>query len=231
MDNTKKTGISTTRRLTETAIMIAVATVLSYITPYSLPMGGTVTLFSQVPIIVIGYRYNFKWGAFTGIIYGLLQMLLQGLGNFAYVKGFASYLILILFDYVLAYMSLGVFAAVFRKMKYHTIGICLGATLACVARFLCHFISGVTIWKEYAEGWDSIWAYSAAYNGSYMVMEWLSTLLGVIVLSMLFDFTKENLRKKKYTAEEMIVDDGEFDIEEAKKAKEEDDRENNQFTF
>ena len=230
MSENKNSTINTTRRLTETAIMIAVATVLSYITPYNLPMGGSATLFAQVPIVVIGYRYNFKWGAFTGILYGVLQMLLQGLGNFSYVKGFASYLILILFDYVLAFMSLGLFAALFRKMKYHTIGICLGATVGSALRFLCHFISGVTIWQEYA-GDQPVWIYSLAYNGSYMLVEWLSTVLGVIVLSMLFDFTKPDLKKKRYRIGKEIEDDGEFDLEEAKREKEKDDLENNQFKF
>jgi thiamine transporter len=78
-------------------------------------MGGSITLFSQVPIIIIGYRYGAKWGISTGIIYGILQMLLQGLGNFAYVKGFVAYLILILADYVLAFMSLGLGGAMFKK--------------------------------------------------------------------------------------------------------------------
>ena len=224
-------SITKTRRLTETAIMIAVATILSYITPYALPMGGSVTLFSQVPIVVIGYRYGAKWGTFTGILFGLLQMLLQGLGNFSYVNGFASYLILILFDYVLAFMALGLGAAFFRKMKYHTIGIVLGAVVASALRFLCHFISGVTIWGEYANGWKNVWAYSFAYNGSYMLVEMTITVFAVIVLSMLLDFTKPNLKKKRYKIGKEIEDDGEFNLEEAIKEKEKDDLENNQFKF
>ena len=79
----QQTSIKATRRLTETAIMIALATGLSYVTIFKLPMGGSITLFSQVPIMIIGYRYGWKWGACTGVIHGILQMLLQGLGNFA----------------------------------------------------------------------------------------------------------------------------------------------------
>lgn len=190
-------SIKTTRRLTETAIMIAVATVLSYITIYNLPMGGSITLFSQIPIVIIGYRYGFKWGAFSGILYGLLQMLLQGLTNFSYVKGISGYLILIFFDYVLAFMALGVGGAIFRKLKYHTVGLMLGGMLASLLRFLCHFISGVTIWGDYAEGWKSVWAYSLAYNGSYMAVECFTTVVAAIVLSMLFDFTRTDLKKVK----------------------------------
>ena len=71
--------------------MIALATVLSYVKVFEAPMGGSITAFSQVPIIIIGYRLGLKWGLFTGVVHGILQMLLQGLGNFAYVQGIGSF--------------------------------------------------------------------------------------------------------------------------------------------
>ncbi len=190
--------IKNTRRLTETAIMLALATGLSYIKFLELPMGGTVTLFSQVPIILIGYRYGAKWGISTGIIYGLLQMLLQGLGNFAYVKGIFAYLILILADYVIAFMCLGLGGAMFKRtVKNQTLALGLGAFAASLLRFLCHFISGVTIWGEYASGWKSVWIYSFTYNGSYMAVEAALSVVVVVVLSFALDFTKPNLIRKK----------------------------------
>jgi len=189
--------IKNTRRLTETAIMLALATGLSYIKFLELPMGGTVTLFSQVPIILIGYRYGAKWGISTGVIYGLLQMLLQGLGNFAYVKGIFAYLILILADYIVAFMCLGLGGAIFKKaVKNQTLALGLGAFTASFLRFLCHFISGVTIWGEYASGWKSVWIYSFTYNGSYMAVEAALSVIVVVVLSFALDFTKPNLIRK-----------------------------------
>lgn len=194
----EKSSINMTRRLTETAIMLALAVALSYVTIFSLPMGGTVTLFSQVPIIIIGYRYGAKWGLTTGVIYGLLQMLLQGLGNFAYVKGIASYLILILADYLLAFMVLGIGGAMFKKIvPNQPAALALGALVASLLRFLCHFTSGVTIWGEYADGWKSVWAYSAGYNGSYMAAEAAISIVGVVLLSLVLDFSKENLIRKR----------------------------------
>ena len=194
--------INTTRKLTETAIMLALAVLLSYVTVFQAPMGGSITAFSQVPIVLIGYRYGFKWGAGTGVIYGVLEMLLQGLGNFAYVKGFAAYLILILADYVLAFMVLGIGGAIFRKViKNQTIALALGGAVASLLRFICHFISGVTIWGEYADGWKSVWAYSFGYNGFYMLFEGILTVIGVVVLSLVLDFNSTNLiRKKKVKA-------------------------------
>lgn len=194
--------INTTRKLTETAIMLALAVLLSYVTVFQAPMGGSITAFSQVPIVLIGYRYGLKWGAGTGVIYGVLEMLLQGLGNFAYVKGFAAYLILILADYVVAFACLGIGGALFRKViKNQTLALALGGAVASLLRFVCHFISGVTIWGEYADGWKSVWAYSFGYNGYYMLFEGILTVIGVVVLSLVLDFNSTNLiRKKKVKA-------------------------------
>ena len=187
-----------TRRLTETAIMIALAVALSYVQIFSLPMGGSVTLFSQVPIIIIGYRYGWKWGCVTGVIYGLLEMLLQGLGNFSYVKGIGAYLILIFAGYVVAFMVLGRGGGLFKKVvSNHSVALGLGALVAAALRFLCHFISGVTIWGEYADGWKSVWVYSLGYNGSYMAAEAAISVIGVVLLSLVLDFNKTDLKKKK----------------------------------
>lgn len=197
MAETTASSIKNTRKLTETAIMLALAVALSYVKIFDLPMGGSVTLFSQVPIIIIGYRYGWKWGVSTGVLYGVLEMLLQGLGNFAYVKGVGAYLILILADYVLAFMSLGLGGALFRKLKNQTVALGVGAFVASALRFLCHFVSGITIWGEYADGWKSVWGYSAAYNGSYMAAEAAITVVGVVLLSLVLDFSATDLKKKK----------------------------------
>lgn len=193
-----KSSINMTRRLTETAIMIALAVALSYVQIFSLPMGGSVTLFSQVPIIIIGYRYGWKWGCVTGVIYGLLEMLLQGLGNFSYVKGIGAYLILIFADYVVAFMVLGLGGGLFKKVvSNQSVALGLGALVASALRFLCHFISGVTIWGEYADGWKSVWVYSLGYNGSYMAAEAAISIIGVVLLSLVLDFNKTDLKKRK----------------------------------
>lgn len=195
------TQISKTQKITETAIMIALATLLSYVTIFTAPMGGSITAFSQVPIVIIGYRYGFKWGAGTGVIHGILQMLLQGLGNFAYVKGIGAYIILIFADYVVAFACLGIGGALFKKaVKNQTLALALGGAFASLFRFICHFISGVTIWGEYADGWQSVWAYSFGYNGFYMLFEGIITVVGVVVLSLVLDFNSPTLIRKRKKA-------------------------------
>ena len=189
---------SKTRKLVEAAVMVALATVLSYVKIFEAPMGGSITAFSQVPIILIGYRYGLKWGAFTGVVHGLLQMLLQGLGNFAYVKGLPSYLVLIVFDYLLAFAVLGIGGAMFAKVvKSQPVSVAMGAVLASALRFVCHFVSGVTIWGEYADGWKSVWGYSFGYNGFYMLFEGIISVVAVVALAVVLDLKSQSLLRKK----------------------------------
>lgn len=177
--------------------MLALATALSYVTVYALPMGGSTTAFSQVPIVVIGYRHGYKWGLGTGMVYGILQMLLQGLGNFAYVNGITAYLILILMDYLLAFMSLGLGGALFSRHK-SAISVGVAAAVGSALRFICHFVSGVTIWGDYAGGWQNVWIYSLTYNGSYMLAECIITVVGAIALAVILDLKAKNLRRKAH---------------------------------
>ena len=67
---------SKTRTLVECALMIALGTVLANIKIYELANGGSVTLFSMLPFILISFRHGVKWGLFTGFVNSLLQMLL-----------------------------------------------------------------------------------------------------------------------------------------------------------
>lgn len=189
--------ISKTQRMTECAVMLALATALSYVTVYTLPMGGSITAFSQVPIVVIGYRHGYKWGLGTGLVYGILQMFLQGLGNFAYVSGITAYLILILMDYLLAFMSLGLGGALFSRHN-SAISVGVAATVGSALRFICHFVSGVTIWGDYAGGWQNVWIYSLTYNGSYMLAECIITIVGATALAVILDLKAKNLRCKAH---------------------------------
>ena len=74
MEQTRKQKLNT-ERLTVSAIMIALASVLSLFTPLALPQGGGITIMSMLPIILISYRYGLKWGTATAFIYSVIQLL------------------------------------------------------------------------------------------------------------------------------------------------------------
>lgn len=190
---TKKQKI---RRLAETAVMLALATILSELAVIKLPYGGSVTFFSQVPMIAISYRYGIKWGAFAGVVSGVIQMLL-GLGNFSYVSGIVAYLILIFADYIIAFGSLG-FGGMFRnKIKNPAVSLALGGAIVTIIRFICHFISGVTIWGDYTNGsMGAVW-YSLTYNGSYMLPELIITIVGCVVIGCMFELKNEEIKVRK----------------------------------
>lgn len=184
--------ISSVQKLAECAIMLALAVVLNEFTPIKLPFGGAVTFFSQLPIVVISYRHGLRWGLLTGLAMGVIEMLF-GLENFSYVTGIAAYLILIFADYVIAFSALGL-GGVFRKtIKNQALSLAAGGALVSVIRFLCHFISGVTIWGGYAED-TPVAIYSLTYNGSYMLPELIITVIGALVLGSLIDFRSARLR-------------------------------------
>lgn len=189
---TENKRISSIQKLAECAIMLALAVVLNEFTPIKLPFGGAVTFFSQLPIVVISYRHGLRWGLLTGLAMGVIEMLF-GLENFSYVTGIAAYLILIFADYVIAFSALGL-GGVFRKtIKNQALSLAAGGALVSVIRFLCHFISGVTIWGGYAED-TPVAIYSLTYNGSYMLPELIITVIGALVLGSLIDFRSARLR-------------------------------------
>ena len=67
-----------TRTLVECALMIAIGTVLSNIKFFTLPNGGSITLLSMLPFVLVSFRHGVKWGLFTGFVNGCLQILLGG---------------------------------------------------------------------------------------------------------------------------------------------------------
>ena len=68
-----------TKRLTESAMLIAMAVVLELVGKMifpPMPFGGQLTLVSMLPIVLISYRHGVKWGLVSGFAYSLVQMAL-----------------------------------------------------------------------------------------------------------------------------------------------------------
>lgn len=193
MTLTKKEKI---RRLVESALMLALSTLLAEFAIIKFPFGGSVTIFSQVPMVVISYRYGIKWGSFAGLCMGVIQMLF-GIGNFAYVSGVFAYLILIFADYIIAFGALGLGGMFKNKIKNPVAALALGGGVVSVIRFVCHFISGVTIWGDYTDGAQAVWEYSLTYNAGYMVPELIITVVGCVVLASIFDLSSKEIKVKR----------------------------------
>ena len=57
------------KRLVTTAMLLAIAVILSLIKVFELPFGGSVTAASMMPVILIAYIYGIKWGIFSAFVY------------------------------------------------------------------------------------------------------------------------------------------------------------------
>ncbi|MBQ8083729.1 MAG: energy-coupled thiamine transporter ThiT [Clostridia bacterium] len=163
------------------AVMVALATVLSVIPVMQLPFGGSVTLFSQVPILTVSWLLGVPWGLASGLAYAILQILVGGIGNFSYVQGILAYIILVFADYLVPFTFLG-FGGMFKRViKNPYVAASVGTLLVCFVRFISHFVSGATIWTEYAPDTavKAVLAYSASYNASYMIPETIISVVGI----------------------------------------------------
>lgn len=169
---------SKTRILVEGAMLIAMATILSYLKFYELPQGGSITL-EMLPLVVMGLRHGTKWGCLTGFVHGLLQMIL-GFSNVMYCSTLLAQIGCILLDYLLAFTVLGLAPAFKSLVKGNPFAGCIVGTV-CVGllRFLCSFLSGWLLWGSYApEGMGAV-VYSLTYNGSYMIPDII--ILAIII--------------------------------------------------
>ena len=155
------------RALCEGAILIALAEILGFLPLYKFPWGGSVD-FAMLPVLLFCCRWGFGPGMLVSTAHAILQTLFEG----GIAIGWES----IIGDFLLAYAVLGI-AGLFRGKFY------LGAAVACVARFLVHYVVGATIWAAYMpENFFGMtmttpWLYSALYNGAYMLPDLLLVMI------------------------------------------------------
>ena len=157
-----------TRRLTVSAVMLALATVLAMvcaIIPFlNLPFGGGFTVASMLPIVIIAYMYGVKWGFFVSFTYSVIQIVMDlylGKGGSTIMAlfmpdsddymGIVAAVSILVIDYIIAYTALCL-GGVFRKrIKSKTAAIVAGVILALGVRYICHIVSGYIFYGAWAE--------------------------------------------------------------------------------
>jgi thiamine transporter len=167
--------------LCQSAIFIALATILSFLPVYEMPMGGSVTLASMLPILFIGVKFGPKWGLGSAFVYALIQLgqaLVKG-NVFIYCVGATAVIICVLFDYIVPFSILGFsfFASAKKDKSVSLVRTLIVFGIIIFVRFLCHFITGMTIWGQWDDGFLGAFIYSVSYNGSYMLPELILTLV------------------------------------------------------
>ncbi len=148
--------------LVESAVMIALAAVLEWVSKMiipEMPFGGQITIVSMLPVVLVGWKYGIGKGLVTGIIYSFVQMALgvktiSGMvlpSSEDYLGSVGNVILMFIFDYILAYTVLGL-AAMFKKVvKNDSISLPLGAFTVLLLRYLCHIVSGYILFGAWAE--------------------------------------------------------------------------------
>ncbi len=173
--------------MTECGMMIALSTVFSLIKVVEMPYGGSVTLASMLPIVIAVFRHGAAWGIGTAFVNSSVQLLL-GLNSLSYFSTWQSIVAIILLDYIIAF---GVFAlsGVFKKVeKRQNYAFLYGVLLSSVLRYVCHVISGATVWAGLSIPTNAALLYSLSYNATYMLPETIILVATSIYLTSVVDF-------------------------------------------
>ena len=160
------------QQLAVCAVALALAYVTSYIKLWNMPFGGSVTLFSMLFIVLIGYWYGARIGILTGLVYGIFQFLQE-----PYVLSFFQ----VCCDYILAFGIMGI-AGFFKNSRKH--GLAKAYLAAIRARGAFHALGGYLYWMSYMpENFPkSLTAvYPIVYNYSFILAEGILTLVVISI--------------------------------------------------
>ncbi len=193
---------SKTKILVESAVLVAIATVLSIFPKFEgvWANGGSITVCSMLPIIIISYRHGIKWGVFSGFIFSLLQLVTGGFYSAAPTIGMVF--LTLMLDYIIPYSVIGLGGIFKSTLKKPATAMVAGTILVMILRYISHLLSGNFLWKsiEYAQeevatmGSLGDWAlgnfsgdaiynfYNIVYNGSYMIPELIITTVGAMII-------------------------------------------------
>lgn len=152
--------------MVETAVLVALSLLLSLITFWKMPQGGSVSL-EMLPIFVLAFRRGGKVGMAGGALLGLLKLL---------INPYILHPIQVIFDYPLPFALLGVGGFVKGS---RLLGVIVGSFL----RYVTHVISGVAFFAEYAPEGTPALLYSMSYNASYLIVEAILVAIVIHLLS------------------------------------------------
>ena len=153
---------SKTRKITESAMLIAVAIVLELVAKMvipEMPFGGQITLVSMLPVVLISYRHGVKWGLVSGVAYALIEMALGARtvaaafqpGYFGDGVMLLNAFIMCLLDYLVAFTVLGLGGCFRNRIANNGLGLMCGSIVALGARYVAHIASGYILFSGWAE--------------------------------------------------------------------------------
>lgn len=151
-----------TKKLTESAMLLAVAIVLELLSKMfipEMPFGGQITLVSMLPVVLISYRHGVRWGLVSGVCYAMLEMALGAKtvtaafqpGYFGDGVMLVNALIMCVLDYLVAFTVLGLGGCFREKIKNPGMSLMAGSIVALGLRYMTHIASGYILFSGWAE--------------------------------------------------------------------------------
>ncbi|WP_218943872.1 energy-coupled thiamine transporter ThiT [Bacillus aquiflavi] len=174
--------------LVEIAVFTALAYLLDLLSGFIFsriwPQGGSVSI-AMVPIFLMAFRWGIKGGMLTGLLLGLLQVVLGWSQIYTPVQGFI--------DYFVAFTvvgAAGIFASQVKnalnnqKRVKWIVFVTMGTFIGSALRFLAHFFTGIVFFGAYAPKGQPVALYSLIYNGTYMLPSFiLSAIIVILIIS------------------------------------------------
>lgn len=191
----KKTSVKLkAKSLAYAGVMVALSFGLSYVKIYTQPQGGSITLFSMLPIMLYAYMFGVRDGLMAAFAYSILQCV-QGV----YFLNIVQFL----FDYIIGFTMLGLAGAFHKRnmsinlpldkaksaltkalyafINNFPFALFLGMIIGFVARYLASVIAGYAFWSDFAPVGEHPLIYSIVYN-SVLLIDGAIALAGGVVL-------------------------------------------------
>ena len=165
----------------EVALFSAIAVILDFFSFNAWGQGGSISL-QMVPIFIMSFRWGWRGGLSTGLIFGLLQLVMG-----AYIiHPFQA-----LLDYPLAFTAVGCAAITTQPIKRSLANnhktkmilfMLLGCFIGSFARLISHNLSAMIYFGASAPANQPVWLYATIYNVSYILPSFVLSALVLILL-------------------------------------------------
>ena len=172
--------------LLEVALFAVIALILDLFIPTLGPIKIDVKM---LPIVIIALRRGLVPGILSGLLWGLLQVLVGD----AYILTISQFLL----EYFVAFALIG-FAGMASKplqrllheepesLGKQTLWASLGLLIGSGARYIIHFLAGYIFWGAYAPEGQGALLYSFIVNGTAFLTETGTVLIALFLLARYF---------------------------------------------
>ena len=167
-----------TKTMVVSALLVGLSIVLTRITIYSMPQGGSVSLFGMLPIVICAYFFGTRRAVMCGMCVGMIDLIF---------KPYVIHPIQLLLDYPLAFGAIGFAGLIFMAKKDGLIPAYLFGVLC---RYICAVISGVVFFGAYAPEGFSALTWSLWYNVLYLAIEAAGTVVLLLIPSVRYSLKR-----------------------------------------